>query len=167
MNGAARCSRRWCQSSPRCVARGGARRGRASLVPWFHLWDPGARPRNPREWISPRSSSRPFPHRGGQRRPRRCGDGHLPGARGRGGGGRRVVAPGSPFLPHPACRWVWASSAGTCLAEEREKRSAPCRFCKIAVTTLPRVWVGEWDESDSENGNRNRGFHLTTHLLLL
>lgn len=53
------------------------------------------------------------------------------------------VAPGSAFLPHPSCRRVWASSAGTRPAEERERRSAPGRFCKIAVTTLPRVWVGE------------------------
>lgn len=61
----------------------------------------GARGRETREWASPRCPSRPFPHRGGQRRPRRCGDGHLSGARGRGGGGRRARAPGSPFLPHP------------------------------------------------------------------
>lgn len=74
------------------------------------------------EWVSRCYSSRPFPHRCGQRRPRRCGDG---------GGGRRALGTGLSF------------------------------------PSAPGVWVGEWEDSDSENGNLNRGFHLTTHLLFL
>lgn len=43
------------------------------------------------------------------------------------------------FLRAPSCLWAWGlrgPSAETGLAEDREKRSASCRFCKIAVTTL-------------------------------
>lgn len=69
-------------------------------------------------------------------------------------------AAGTGASPGPAVAWGWSSSpaqptllcpvpfparrfgdqgewsAGTGRAKEREKRSAPCRFCKIAVTTF-------------------------------
>lgn len=69
-------------------------------------------------------------------------------------------AAGTVASPGPAVAWGWSSSpaqptllcpvpfparrfgdlgewsAGTGRAKEREKRSAPCRFCKIAVTTF-------------------------------
>lgn len=62
----------------------------------------GARGREaPGERPPPPDPSQPFPHRGGQRRPRSCGDGRLPGARGRVG---VVAEPGAPSPPFPACR---------------------------------------------------------------
>lgn len=101
MNGAARCCRRPCQPGPRRVARGGARSQGLPHPPRFTLWEPGggAGPRTPpRERLPPRDPSRPFPHRGGQRGPRGCGDGRLPGARGRVG---VVVEPGAADPPLP------------------------------------------------------------------
>lgn len=128
------------------------------LSPGFTPWDPGggAGPRKPQGVDFSMLPHPALPPPRGQRCPRRCGEGPPPRALGRGGAGCRARGT-------PSCWWVWGSSAGTCQAEEREKRSAPWRFCKIAVTTLARVWVGEWDESDSENGNLNQDFHLTTH----
>lgn len=63
--------------------------------------------------------------------------------------------PGFLFSPRPilpAGSGTEGMSAGTGLAQKREKRSAPCRFCKIAVTTLPRVWVGKGKDRSLKMG---------------
>ncbi|XP_042636438.1 actin-related protein 3 [Orycteropus afer afer] len=80
MNGAGRCCRRLCQSLPHRVARGGAR-SRGPLLP------PGFIFLGLRQWCGVEKApenlflratlSWPFPHRGGQRRPR-CGGRSLP-----------------------------------------------------------------------------------------
>ena len=173
MNGAARCRRRLCQPGPRRVARGGAHTQGLPHPPRFTLWEPGggAGPRTP---PGASSSARPLPALPPPRwaAPPEGLRGRSPprGPRSRGGGRRAPRSPPS-FAPVPlpargfGDRGEW--SAGTGRAKEREKRSAPCRFCKIAVTTLYRGVGGEREESDPENGNLDRGFHWTTHLLFL
>lgn len=76
------------------------------------------------EWISPCYSSRPFPHRCGQRRPRRCGDGRLPGARGHGGGGRRALGTRFSFPSAPLPAGGFENRARGLAPQRSEKREA-------------------------------------------
>lgn len=111
------------------------------LLPRFTRWDRGggAGPRNP---LGAACSAQPLPALPPSRwaAPPKGTWGRSPRRGPRcGRGGRRPGAPGSPFPPRPflpvdlGTEWI---ERGDSLAEEREKRSAPCRFCKIAVTTL-------------------------------
>lgn len=141
----------------RCVLRQGAAAGRVSLsrtvlpgwgpepgpplLPRFTRWDRGggAGPRTP---LGEACSARPLPALPPSRwaaPPKETrGWSPLRGPR-CGRGGREPGAPGCPFPPRPflpvdlGTEWI---ERGDSLAEEREKRSGPCRFCKIAVTTL-------------------------------
>lgn len=142
MNGAARCGRQRCQVLARsgCKGWGPERQG----LPGSSVSPSGTRAgawgREPPAPHGAGFSALPLPGPA----PAAVGSAAPGGARPR-CGGRRAPAPGSPSPLRPSCPWVWGprgSSAGTGLAGEREKRSAPRRFCKIAVTTPPGVWVG-------------------------
>lgn len=178
MNGAARCCRGLCQSQPRRVARGGAGSQGLPRPPRFILWEPGAGPRKP----SPTPGSR-----------EQLPTGTPPSPSPRAVGTAARGAAGTVACPGPAVAWGWSPSQAhralhslkyPCLpvgletegngarglARQRsEKREALllgfARDC--CDYTLPRAVGGEREESDSENGNLDRGFHLTTHLLFL
>lgn len=146
MNGAARCRRRRCQLWPGRGARGGARRDRPPAFPVSHsgTWA-GARGREaPTGGISPRTAPALPPPRWAAARGARTGCG---GRRAR----RRLwlSLPSSPFLPAVGARGAGRGDRFGRRARE-EKRSGRC--CKIAVTTLPGVWVGS-----GRNGPRKMG----------
>lgn len=137
----------------------------ASLVPSLHPrgagTGAGARGREPpRARLRSRDPFQRFLPRGGQRRPRRSRWERSPprGPQSLWGWSPSLTQP--TWLPSPLAaplpaRGAWGAggaSAGTSLAEGRETRSAPCGFCKTAVTTPPRVWVGR-----GKNGTRKMG----------
>lgn len=68
------------------------------------------------EWVSRCYSSRPFPHRCGQRRPRRCGDG---------GGGRRALGTGLSFPSALLPAGGFENRARALARQKSEKREAP------------------------------------------
>lgn len=143
---------------------------RAALLPSLHLLGSGRgrEAGKPAEWLSPRDP-RPFPP-SGVSAGRRCGHSRTPGPVVAAGVADDPGAPGAPFPSRPflpgvsedqgvrawGLAWQWS-----------EKREALLLgFCKIAVTTQPGVWVGK-GKNRTENGNLDRCFHLTTHLLFL
>lgn len=136
-------------SLSRAVLPGVGPGARASLVAWLHPLGPG-RGRGAEKPLGSgllrATPPSPSPIAVGSAAQGDVGPVAPPGPAVR-SGGLRPRAPGSPLPPCPflpvdlGTEWI---ERGDSLAEEREKRSTPCRFCKIAVTTLcPGVWVGK------------------------
>lgn len=95
----------------------------------------GARGREPPwERLAPRDPSRPFPHRGGQRRPRRLGAGRPSGARGAVGVVANLAHPAVLFLHVPSCPWIWGpsgSSAGTAWQRSEKREAVLVGFARL------------------------------------
>lgn len=114
------------------------------------------------------SSSRP--PRDGQRHQRRSRWGRSPGH----SSGGRLAQPTRlffflfffflSFFSFPFLTSVAHELRGARGSSEK-KRSSPCGFCKTAVTTLPRVWVGKREEWEKKMGSRDGAFRSTTHLV--
>lgn len=108
------------------------------LLPGFTRWDrtrAGARGREtPWERLAPRDPSQPFPHRGGQHRPRRRGAGRPSGARGAVGVVSDPLHPALLCLHVPSCPWIWGpseSSAGTAWLRSEKREALLVGFARL------------------------------------